>query len=500
MMKCRLALGIKIAIGIGWSSTLLAEGISFNIAAMLKEEKSRRAQLEKSIGTSTMTTALSQLRTFLDDNNYNTAAKKLMGAQYKVTPPSDISYGLELDKTVKDERQKLLLRLFMLRGRLSEEDLKRLFPTAQDEQRLISLIRNNILLRGKDGRVEMNNIRIIPYEIKSSEGTTSPNPMYIFEDSGGLLPQQYVSTTSQITLGKIETLPPTSMRGIGADFGSGVGIQAIALLKTQPLSKVYGLEVDSHAIALSKLNATFNQVQDRFEAIENKDPNLLTQKLNGQKLEIAVSNPPFNIVPEGFHLDDYGGGGPKGLDITKIFLSQVKTNLKEGGQFVFYSQLARDKDSNYFLESLAKEILGAGFEIQIAQCDFPANKLSRNVYADAISKLLKKDPEATKASTAPAKDSPPPKAVPTDKAFQKIKPMRKLNLTLTKEERLFEGIRTSMESEGIVDVIPAIVTIRRNTSSRISITKPDATRNCAGQTIGDILGPYRNAPPGSTAK
>lgn len=164
-----------------------------------------------------------------------------------------------------------------------------------------------------------------------------------------------ISTTSLKTWAALKKRRE-KFSGLGVDMGSGTGVLAIGLLKkSKEIQKIYGLEIDDHAMAVSKINAELNGVGDRFEVLNNWDANSdkskLTEALAGAKLDFAVSNPPFNIVPEKYSeaFTDFGFGGADGLFVTSgIFMEQLKTHLKENGLFVFYSELGHQKDQQRF--------------------------------------------------------------------------------------------------------------------------------------------------------
>src|SRR5262249_16035858 len=126
------------------------------------------------------------------------------------------------------------------------------------------------------------------------------------------------------------------VEGVAADLGSGGGIQAIALLRTNPkLTRVIGLEIEPHAIKLSRFNGPLNGVSDRFVTVANRKtkPNLeedaLRDALHGEKLALVVTNPPFNLIPAslGENFTKYGYGGPDGLAVTRLFMRQAMANL-----------------------------------------------------------------------------------------------------------------------------------------------------------------------------
>lgn len=153
--------------------------------------------------------------------------------------------------------------------------------------------------------------------------------------------------TLKALMTKAEDSPtPEIFRGIGADFGSGVGVLSLALLSSFHMSidKIYGFEIDDHAIKVSRLNAQLNGFQNRFEAINNLDPKLPGNNDESSlknTLDFAIANPPYNVVPTGYQMDAFGGGGPDGLAVTgPIFLKQARDYLKNDKSMYIFSEMA----------------------------------------------------------------------------------------------------------------------------------------------------------------
>lgn len=143
---------------------------------------------------------------------------------------------------------------------------------------------------------------------------------------------------------------------------------------------------------LSKLNAELNGVEDRFEVLDNMDTKNITRALKGKKLEFAVSNPPFNIVPAeyGKAFTHFGFGGKDGLDITRIFLDQSREHLKPGAELFMYSQFALGKNSKYALDETIRRDFANTFDARLERLggDKLGLSMPRSVYAAALADFM----------------------------------------------------------------------------------------------------------------
>lgn len=303
-----------------------------------------------------------EFRAFLREIEYAQAMQRFYGIDHKVLtlyedPPlakPEALVGLPSGLT---PRQVAALNFLHLGAALTEANTRELFG-ADHSGLLAGLERLKLVVEVVPGRLAMNDLSLIGYELLGG------SRLFLLVD----LPERYrrdggsetaaISSLSNMFLHRIEVLATRQnfrIGGIVADFGCGSGIQALALLLLYPeIQLAYGLEIDAHSINLANWNAALNGVADRFRAIDNRDAANLKAALAGKKLDFAVSNPPFNIVPPslGPHLGGFGDGGPTGLDITAIFVTQVAETLAPGGQFLFFSQLAADRTGRLLVGEL----------------------------------------------------------------------------------------------------------------------------------------------------
>lgn len=208
-----------------------------------------------------------------------------------------------------------LLRFFVLGEALPKEEVDAL-P--------LSALEPWLRRTGDDVRLELA-LSVYPV------GGTS---LYLFSDPPGKAGHGRLSATSLFLLRELakEKEQGASYQGEAADLGSGVGIQALALLLLHPgLERVWGVETEPEAATISELNARINGLEGRFRAVP---------KLGPAELHLVVSNPSADIVPaflkEGFPV--FGFGGADGLAHAREVLRDSVNQLKPGGRLQLFAQ------------------------------------------------------------------------------------------------------------------------------------------------------------------
>ena len=211
------------------------------------------------------------------------------------------------------------------------------------------------------------------------------------------VPTAQISSTSFILQTHLEDQyrAGTRYHGIAADFGAGTGIFAITLLQMHPgLEKAIALEIDPQAMNLNRFNAMINDVADRIVVVDNMDPNNFTQALAGRKLNLAVSNPPFNAIPKKYAAEftDFGDGGPRGLDVTEIFLDQALPVLEKDAPFILYSVLVEGREGKiYATDALQGRSLpwkGRGLQVGYTPLHFERLTMGAHDYANFLAYYL----------------------------------------------------------------------------------------------------------------
>ena len=163
----------------------------------------------------------------------------------------------------------------------------------------------------------------------------------------------YLLCISSMTMGSLGSL-------LAWDWPSFVFFRVLAGVgggMIPQISQAISLEIDGHSMNLHRLNAMLNGVADRMQVVDNAQPENLQTTLGGRELDFAVSNPPFNIVPKEYEssFTHFGYGGDHGIEITKIFLDQALPLLKQGGEFIYYSYLARDEKGDFFVTQFLQD-------------------------------------------------------------------------------------------------------------------------------------------------
>ena len=306
------------------------------------------------------------LSAFLDTLDFDRVNRAAHGKDYAHEPIYDNELSVaDLEKKLKGmpftETSKNAFLFFMYGKGLNENELKTVFSGRED---LFAQMSASHLLvaetRGDEVVYRLNDLSLTSQKLPNKE------TVYLFAELPkrlrsiqGLDPTAQISSTSYYLLNRLmdDYKAGVKRSGVMADFGAGTGIQAIALLKMYPeIRQAISLEIDGPSMNLNRLNALMNGVADRVQVLDNMNPENLKNALNGRELDFAVSNPPFNIVPHEYEAQftHFGYGGDHGIEITKIFLNQALPLLKKGGDFVYYSFLAKG-EKEYFVTRFLKD-------------------------------------------------------------------------------------------------------------------------------------------------
>jgi methylase of polypeptide subunit release factors len=360
-----------------------------------------------------------ELKGLLDDVGYGAATKELIGdkeygeSSCNANRFEELQRGeivREIESRPLTPRRKIALQLFFSGSAISRQQVRMLLGD-KDPGLIRNLLRQKIAIQEEDGSLRLNNLCLSSLPL---HGPVPAGPLYLLSDinkvwsTGGIEPVDTIEITSLSLLRTIEKNQKRlkKLEGVAADLGSGGGIQAIALLRTNPkLTRVIGLEIEPHSINLSRFNALLNGVSDRFVPVNNRktNPNFeedaLRDALNGEKLALVVTNPPFNLIPEslGDGFTKYGYGGPDGLAVTRLFMRQALANLDPNkGEVILYSQFGLGKNGRPLFEKMLKTDVPSKSGILMSYGRDPMEHLqygihARNLeeYAERMSKYLK---------------------------------------------------------------------------------------------------------------
>jgi methylase of polypeptide subunit release factors len=360
-----------------------------------------------------------ELKVLLDEVSYDAATKELFGdKEYRESSANTnrfeefkrLGVEREIEKRAVSPRQRIALQLFFCGSTITGEQMRALLGDGHPKL-IRSLLKQKIAIEEEDGSIRLNNLCINSLPL---EGASPAGPLFLLSDinrlwsTGGIEPVDTIEVTSLSLLRTIEKNRQRlkKVEGVAADLGSGGGIQAIGLLRTNPkLTRVIGLEIEPHAMNLSCFNAFLNGVADRFVAVDNRktkpslEADALRDALRGEKLTLVVTNPPFNLIPEslGKEFTKYGYGGPDGLAVTRLFMRQAMANLDpDKGEVVVYSQFGLDKNGRPLFEKMLKSDVPTKSGIHITYDDDPMEHLKYGVhrtnldkYSECMSKYLK---------------------------------------------------------------------------------------------------------------
>jgi len=228
-------------------------------------------------------------------------------------------------------------------------------------------IQTGLFLKLSDGRLRMNGLSL--YSRRIPQGNLV-HTIYGFADTPehyttALAPTEvYVNRDSYDLLKRIVKVP--SANGVGAEIGSGSGIQLNAMAKLFPgLDLILGAEIDERARPVSAFNVALNGEEKRIEIVA--DAEALKARLNGRKIGLAVLNPPFigmpkelPVPPDQAHLllphislpegsdrlpidrmyAKSGWGGTDGLFFTRQFVHSLLPDMELEAPLLVYSQFA----------------------------------------------------------------------------------------------------------------------------------------------------------------
>lgn len=341
------------------------------------------------------------MASFLSAIDFDESHRRLHPDTYGRTPIEDteITSSNQLPKDPQvTERQRLAVSFFMYGESLSVDEIHTLFGEHTD---LVGRLEDQGLMvvrpEGADVRYRLNDLSFVSHRLPNGQVMilATDIPRRLSEDSNRE-PSAIVSTTSFILLKRLEEEHGRNRyRGVVADFGSGTGIQAMALLKMHPeIDEALAIEIDPHSINLSRFNAMLNSVDDRFTTVDNSNEVNFRAALADRKLDFAVSNPPFNVVPRKYasEFTDFGDGGPQGLGVTDIFLAQALPVLKPDGEFLLYSVLAKNHRGQFFATEHVRRLEGEGLSIRYDLLDdLSQYQMDRALYSEALADFLERE-------------------------------------------------------------------------------------------------------------
>lgn len=139
------------------------------------------------------------------------------------------------------------------------------------------------------------------------------------------------------------------------DFGTGSGCIAIAIAKAQPSARILALDISQDALALARENAKANGVAARISFAAEE----LAELVEPESVDAIVSNPPYipsadcETLPRVVRDFDPRlalDGGPSGLDVIKVLVTDASCALKSGGSLTMEIGSGQGPDVKEMLE------------------------------------------------------------------------------------------------------------------------------------------------------
>ena len=126
------------------------------------------------------------------------------------------------------------------------------------------------------------------------------------------------------------------------DLGTGSGAIAIALARSDPRFKVWGVDVSTEALAVARSNAR-RLAGGNLSFVEGSWLSPLVRAALAEEVDIIAANPPY-IAPQDVHLEEGDlrfepplalSCGEQGLSAFRLIVEQSSSVLKPGGWLVF---------------------------------------------------------------------------------------------------------------------------------------------------------------------
>lgn len=165
--------------------------------------------------------------------------------------------------------------------------------------------------------------------------------------------------------------------------GSGAG--AIHMARTYPRARVFGLDLNPHALSLGSVNARLAEMTVDFQ--ESDLYAAVPENLKSGGIDLIVSNPPYIASsPNGEDLPVYADGGANfGLDISLRIVEEGMKMLSSTGMIVIYTGVAipvDDPGHDAFLGKLNRVEGAELVEYTILHPDMWPEEIGRGAYAD----------------------------------------------------------------------------------------------------------------------
>ncbi len=147
----------------------------------------------------------------------------------------------------------------------------------------------------------------------------------------------------------------------GVDIGSGAGVGAILLAEALPDAEIWGVDINTQALAYAASNAKTSGITN----VSFKYSNLLNA-LSGT-FDLIIANPPYLVDPA--ERAYRHGNGPLGAQLSLDIVDTALTRLAPGGTLMLYTGVAIINGHDPFIEAVKHKVRESGCTYQYREID-----------------------------------------------------------------------------------------------------------------------------------
>ena len=145
----------------------------------------------------------------------------------------------------------------------------------------------------------------------------------------------------------------------------GSGVNAIAAAR-RGAARIVGVDISERALAFAAANAAVN-LSSKHPPLETLRGNLFDPLAEGDRFDLILVNPPFELVPPGARYYLHSHGGEDGLDVIRALLPGVSKRLRPGGRFELITWSPGNQDSERVTDLVRAAL--PGFRIEVRRLD-----------------------------------------------------------------------------------------------------------------------------------
>jgi len=159
---------------------------------------------------------------------------------------------------------------------------------------------------------------------------------------------------------------------IGLDIGTGSGIYAIFGAK-KGAKRIIATDINWKVKSYFDFNAILNAVDDKVEFVLGD----VYGKLENEKFDFLVSNPPFVPTPHAAHFYIHSNGGVLGVEVIRAIFERKDDYLKQGGRIQMLVLSLGQKDIPLIVKELSSYFRKENVEIVLSELyESPLNDIS----------------------------------------------------------------------------------------------------------------------------